>query len=173
MFLKSFSKFKIFDNLRRSLFEISIIIAGIYFLIISNIFKINVVFPVTLLGIITILPFVLEYLNVIIFKKDGEQKQNTFTPKIAGVTGAIYRAFITFGSLPYKAYVSAKAIVITLYRILVSKKHKLEWMTSEEAEKQAKSDVISYKKQMIINLIIGLIQIIYTINIGKMYGIIA
>ena len=37
--LNTLSKYKIFDNLRRSLFEISIIIAGIYFFIISNIFK--------------------------------------------------------------------------------------------------------------------------------------
>lgn len=66
-------------------------------------------FQLHYLELLPILPFILEILNVIIFKKDGEQKQNTFTPKIAGVTGAIYRAFITFGSLPYKAYVSAKS----------------------------------------------------------------
>lgn len=174
--LNLLSKYKIFDNLRRSLFEISIIIAGIYFFIISNIFKINVVFPVTLFGIITILPFILEILNVIIFKKDGEQKQNTFTPKIAGVTGAIYRAFITFGSLPYKAYVSAKAIVITLYRILVSKKHKLEWMTSEEAEKVLKDDIASYYKLMYFNTILGFITLVYFCTkpniLGALIGII-
>ena len=174
--LNLLSKYKIFDNLRRSLFEFSIIIASIYFLIISNILKINVVLPVTLLGIITMLPFILEYLNVIIFKKDGEQKQNTFTPKIAGVTGAIYRAFITFSSLPYKAYVSAKAIVITLYRILVSKKHKLEWMTSEEAEKVLKDDIASYYKLMYFNTILGFITLVYfctKLNIlGAVIGII-
>lgn len=174
--LNLLSKYKIFDNLRRSLFEISIIIAGIYFFIISNILKINVVFPVTLLGIITILPFILEILNVIIFKKDGEQKQNTFTPKIAGVTGAIYRAFITFCSLPYKAYVSAKAIVITLYRILVSKKHKLEWMTSEEAEKVLKDDIASYYKLMYFNTILGFITLVYFCTkpniLGAVIGII-
>lgn len=122
--------------------------------------------------IIPVIPFILELINTIVFKKEGEQKSKTFTPKISGIKGIFLRAFLTIGCLPYKAYVSAKAIAKTLYRINISHKHLLEWMTSEEAEKQAKSDVISYEKQMIINLIIGLIQIIYTINIGKMYGII-
>ena len=38
--------------------------------------------------------------------------------------------------------------------------HLLEWMTSEEAEKQAKTDIISYYKQMIVNIIAGVIAIL-------------
>ena len=41
----------------------------------------------------------------------------------------------------------------------------LEWLTSEEAEKQSKTDLTSYYKQMLINVIIGTIIIIYNINI--------
>ena len=54
---------------------------------------------------------------------------------------------------------SAKAIVKTSYRKNISKKHLLEWMTSEEAEKQAKSSIGSYYNQMAINVLIGLISI--------------
>ena len=39
--LNLLSKYKIFDNLRRSLFEISIIIGIVYFLILQNILKIS------------------------------------------------------------------------------------------------------------------------------------
>ena len=35
----------------------------------------------------------------------------------------------------------------------------LEWMTSEEAEKQAKEDLLSYLKQMLINIVFGIIFI--------------
>ena len=159
--LNMLSKYKIFDNLRRSLFEIFIIIASIYFLIIGNVFEIEVIFPITLLAITAIFPFILEILNSIIFKKDGEQKQNTFTPKIAGVQGAFYRGFLTFSCLPYKAYVSLKAIGITLYRIIISKRHRLEWMTSEEAEKILKDNLSNYYKSMFPNIILGAIFLIY------------
>lgn len=37
--------------------------------------------------------------------------------------------------------------------------HLLEWTTSEEAEKQAKSGLISYYNQMAINVLSGLISI--------------
>ena len=73
--------------------------------------------------------------------------------------GAILRGIITLACLPYKAYVSAKAIIKTLYRVFYSNSHLLEWTTSEEAEKQAKSNLISYYNQMSINVLAGVITI--------------
>ena len=105
----------------------------------------------------TIIPFILEFINYLIFKKNGEQKQKTFTPKITGIKGSFIRGMLTLGCLPYKAYVSLKSILVSSYRVIFSHKHLLEWMTSEEAEKQAKEDLASYIKQMIVNVIIGLI----------------
>lgn len=94
--LNLLSKYKIFDNLRRSLLEISVIICEIYFLILNAIFKLGILKITTILTISIILPFILEILNFIISKKDGEQKQITFTPKIGGYLGAFYRGIITF-----------------------------------------------------------------------------
>ena len=96
---------------------------------------------------------------MIIFKKEGEEKQKTFTPKISGFKGSILRALIILGTMPYKAYVLAKAIIKTIYRKHISKKHLLEWMTSEEAEKQAKTSVISYYNQMAVNVLTGICAI--------------
>ena len=61
--------------------------------------------------------------------------------------------------MPYKAYVSSKAILKTLYRVSIIHKHLLEWTTSEEAEKQAKSGLISYYNQMAMNILAGVIAI--------------
>ena len=55
--------------------------------------------------------------------------------------------------MPYKAYISLKAIGKTLYRILITHKNLLEWTTSEEAEKLSKTDFISYYKSMFINIV--------------------
>ncbi len=165
--LNMLSKYKIFDNLRRSIFEISIMI-GYIFLLIINIFYKKITFGFSIgLTIIVILPFILELLNLIIFKKQGEQKQKTFTPQISGVKGAFFRAVITFGCLPYKAYTSIKAITKTLYRVCITHKNMLEWTTSEEAERQAKTDIWSYLNQMWFNLLSGVIAItigVYRIN---------
>ena len=61
--------------------------------------------------------------------------------------------------MPYKAYVSLKAILKTLYRVVISHKHLLEWTTSEQAEKQAKTDVFSYYNQMAVNVLAGIVSI--------------
>lgn len=108
---------------------------------------------------ISIFPYLLELLNACIFRKEGEEKQKTFTPKISGVRGSLIRAIITLGCLPYKAYVSSKAIGKTLYRRIITHKHLLEWTTSEEAEKQAKSNLAAYYNQMASNVLAGLISI--------------
>ncbi len=157
--LNLLSKYKIFDNLRRSLLEVSIVVAGIYATIIGLLNGRKSTGIIWTLVIVAILPFLLEFLNMLIFKKEGEQKQKNFTPKISGVKGIFLRAVLTLGCLPYKAYMSAKAIIKTSYRKHISKKHLLEWMTSEEAEKQAKSSIGSYYNQMAVNVLIGLISI--------------
>ena len=157
--LNLLSKYKIFDNLRRSFLEISIIIALIYCNIIGAIEQKSIYASVLIMLIAYIFPYILELISKIIFKKEGEEKQKTFEPKISGIKGSIFRSIITLACLPYKAYISAKAIIKTIYRITISKKHLLEWTTSEEAEKQAKSDLISYYNQMAINIIAGFTSI--------------
>ena len=123
--LNLISKYKILDNLRRSMLEISIIIAGIYTIILGNIYQISVKGLIILLSLTMIISQILELLNRCICKKEGEQKQRTFTPQISGIKGIIFRAIITLGCLPYKAYISLKSIIKTIYRKTKSKKHLL------------------------------------------------
>ena len=157
--LNVLSKFKILDNLRRSLFEIFTIFGIVYFFVLGILYGFNSNGIIIFLAITTIFPFLLEIANIIVFKKEGEHKQDTFTPKITGIIGALYRAILTFGCLPFKAYVSFKSIVTSIYRMCISKKNLLEWTTSEEAEKLAKDDIFSYYKIMWFNVIAGLIEI--------------
>ena len=157
--LNSLSKFKIFDNLRRSLFEISIIVLLIW----SVCIKTN--WGICLAIAISIYPFLLDVFSLITSKKEGEKKQKMFTPHITGVKGAVYRAILTLGCLPYKAYVELISICKTIYRLMFSHKHLLEWMTSEEAEKQSKTTVSNYYKMMSVNVILGSISIVLAVAI--------
>ena len=52
-----------------------------------------------------------------------------------------------------------------------SKKHLLEWITSEEAERTAKTDVFSYYKNMSANTLFGILGIavailVQSLNVG-------
>lgn len=166
------SKYKIFDNLRRSLLEFSIIVAMVFASIYGLLNNQKIGYIIWLLIGVSIFPFILEFLNIMIFKKDGEQKQRTFTPKISGIKGIIYKTILTLGGIPYKAYTSVKVIVKTLYRMIFTKKHLLEWLTSEEAEKQAKASLISYYNQMAMNILAGLVVIGLSFLKGNFFAII-
>ena len=158
--LNLLSKYKIFDNLRRSLFEFSILVGLVYINIIKSFYNINISKLSILLVVIVIMPYILELFNYLVGKKEGEEKQKTFTPKISGLKGILLRTVISLGCLPYKAYLSLKAVSKTLYRLIITHKNLLEWTTSEEAEKTAKTDLISYYKNMLINVILGIISLI-------------
>ena len=169
--LNLLSKYKIFDNLRRSLFEISIITGLIYVNILNKIFKINIYGIESILIATLLIPFILEILNYLIGKKEGEEEQKTFTPQITGLKSTILRGFITIGCLPHKAYISIKAILKTLYRVKVTHKHLLEWTTSEEAERLGKTDLTSYYKSMLINVIASIISLIIYLNTFNVFAL--
>ena len=155
--LNLLSKLKIFDNLRRSLLEVTSCIVIIYFIALGIVYNLGMMWNIGFILFINVFPFFIEMLDQIVLKKDGEKKQKMFTPKIDGIPGAIVRGVITIGCLPYKAFVCDVAKWKTVYRMSVSHKHLLEWTTFEEAEKLSKDDIWSYYKMMCINVILGTI----------------
>lgn len=158
--LSILSRYKILDNLIRSLLEPTIVISIIYVSIFKKLFNIKIWPIITLLTVATIIPTILELLNRIIFKKVQETSQKTFTKNISATSAAIQRGIIAIGNLPDKAYFSLNACIKSLRRVFVTKKHLLEWMTAEEAEKNAKKDLKSYYKNMISNVVWGILALL-------------
>ena len=167
--LNYLSKYKILDNLRRSLIEIMVIISLILFVILGKQYCFEI-YPFIIISIIAVvMSNILEIFNTMLVKKEGEYKQKNFSPRVSGYKGIVLRILITIGELPYKTYISFIAIVKTLYRKWISHKNLLEWMTSEEAEKQSKNDVISYIKQMWFNIALGILTIGFALT-NKAFG---
>ena len=159
--INEMGKFKIIDNLRRSLLEITQILSLIILFFINIPNKLSFYLIIFLSIFIDV---IIEFLNAIIFKKEGVKKQASFENKLPGLKLSVVRAFVNFSSIIYKGIVSLKAICITLKRVLKTKDHMLEWTTAEEAEKKAKEDILDFIKEMWINVLVGFILLIFTIN---------
>lgn len=159
--LNILSKYKIFDNLVRSLLEVSSILTIIYMCILDYFYKIKIWPIITTVLIAVLTPTVIDVINKIVFKREGEKRQKTFNKTLSGINASLLRGLFTLATLPDKAYMSANAICKTLYRLKVSKKHMLEWVTAEEAEKMAKKDIKSYYINMAPNIILGILGILY------------
>ena len=171
--LNLLSKYKIFDNLIRAIYPISVMLCFIIACIWHSFEKFNIALVISSLIISVLMPTIISLLDRIIFKKDGEKKQKSFSNKVSSTNATLLRGLIAIAVLPDKAYMMLDAIIRTVYRMRVSKKHLLEWTTAEDAEKQSKNDLKSYYEDMLPNVVIGILALIYSyIHIESGLGIV-
>lgn len=147
--ISKLSKYKIFDNLRRSLVDIFTLI-----LFFCGFFWIPIV--------IMFMPFIIDFLSIIGKDRTSKKKTKNYLPMITGIKGSFYRCLIDYMLLAYKATVYAKAILVTIYRMMISKKHLLEWVTAADAEKMLGNNLKDYLREMIQSPIIGVLLIATT-----------
>lgn len=163
--LNKLSRFKILDNLRRSLVPVFALIL----IIIGLAFKSNISFWVGIIAVI--FPSILDLGNYIVFKKSTPNSffvaNKSITKVIGDLNASILRGLLDFMFLPNKAFITLNAICKSIYRLKISKQNLLEWTTSEEAEKQAKTDLFSYYKNMKANVILGVIGLLVGIYFSK------
>ena len=72
--------------------------------------------------------------------------------------------------IPYQAFLMIDAILITLFRVCISKRNLLEWQSSELVEKNSSNDFIGYLKRMWIAPIMGLL--IFYLSFYSSFGVI-
>lgn len=129
--LCALSKWKIFDNLRRSLVPLSktlFLLLNLAWIPKAYYLWLPFVFFHDLFALLTLLLAVIH--------------QKLLRPKLVLVYKGFFeelsvmleRAFLEFTITPYRAYVASDAIVRTLYRLFISKKNLLHWNTAEAVD---------------------------------------
>lgn len=148
------SKYKIYDNLRRSLLVVASFFMFLFSLIINS--PILMTFNILIIYI----QFLFDILDKIIFRKSTDNRiinaSKNFEFDYSGLIGNFVRTSINFAMLPALAYISLNAIIKTIYRLIIKRKL-LEWITSEDAEKMSSDTLESYYKMMWANLVVGII----------------
>ena len=168
--LNRLSKFKILDNLRRSLLATTSFIAFLlYSLLLIFGTKSYLLIIISLVSIL--MPTILDLINLIVFKKNLDSNfilaGKNIVKVINPIKASALRSTTELILWPYKSYKLLNAVIKTIYRLKISKQNLLEWMTSDEAEKQSKTNLSSYYKEMIANIITSAILIILGIIFGK------
>lgn len=165
--LSILSRWKILDNMRRSLVPVSItfiIVLGLSILPGNSIVWLGY-------AIFTLLiPLIIGLLNYLLAKYYRVQRERINGNLILGIRAASLQILINFIFLPYFSYTMLNAVIKTLYRVYISKKNLLEWVTAADAEKNSKNDLPSYIMRMLpsllcILLILILVPIYKPVNI--------
>ncbi len=174
--LNEISKFKILDNLRRSLLKIFSLILLIFSLFT---FEINKEFSVICFGtsILSIaIMYILDIVNFIVFKESNINgavySHKKFSKDLIGIKLDFLKIFLEISFLPFESYRNLDSIIRSLYR-MTRKKKLLEWVTAEDGEKQCKNDLKNIYKKMFVNIIFGILFLIFSKNfVFKIIGII-
>ena len=126
------SRWKIFDNLRRSVTEPVILL-----LILGSFFAKDAIVWL-LVGLTAIfLPVLLRLYALLGSLRQLRYRYMTFDP--GGIGGAFLHSLFSLAFLPHAAKSAVDAILRTLYRLLISKKNLLQWVTAADADRDQKS----------------------------------
>lgn len=143
--LSLLSKWKMFDNLRRSL---------VYPVMAVIILSSLLLLPKSSSGWIWLSIFslcapILSYFVYLIFVGDYRiyvaKRSATI---ITGLNAILLQVGLMLTFAPYQAFLMANAIIKTLGRVLATKKNLLEWVTAADMELALKNDLPSYYRRM-------------------------
>jgi len=155
--LSGLSKWKIADNIRRSLVPVALTI-----LLLVGWARLNYDWFWTIAVLLIImLPGIISFLWNIFRKKDEFTLRQHITFSISAVTEDFFRNAFMFICLPYEAYYSLDAIVRTSWRMLVTHKKLLEWNPSGNAEHTSDRTLKSAYRSMWFNPFIAGMSFIY------------
>jgi cellobiose phosphorylase len=139
------SRWKIFDNLRRSMnpiLQLSAILFNALLLPEAFYLWVPIVFFNSALCLVMII------LNTLIQKLMRPKLEIVFFDVVNELFNSISEAMISFILMPYRAWIAMDAIVRTLFRLMVSHKHLLQWETAEVSELKVKINLRGYYASM-------------------------
>src|SRR5690625_5291344 len=151
------SKWKILDNLRRSLtpvFLLLFLLAG-WFLLPGS----PLIWTAAVLGI-TAFPIYSSF-TMEIFQRPVRVKWKLYFEKIReNIQVNTIQSITTFLFMPHQAYLSLDAIFRTLWRMYVSRKNLLEWTSASQVERESHDTFRQYWEKMWVNIAWGLLCLI-------------
>jgi len=139
------SRWKLFDNLRRSLVEISLIVflvAGWWFLPGSSA-------RWTLLALLALAAPWIIAIAIAALRPPFDKSWRAYYSAVGrDAATSVAQVALTIAFLPHQAWISLDGIARTLWRLFVSKRHLLEWQSAQHAERRERGTARTTWREM-------------------------
>lgn len=155
--LNKIEKFKIFDNLRRILIRPFLIL-----LMMCSFFIGNPLLSLSISVLVMFLPLFFYIKEIFRIQKRSISSFKHYDSLSFGVSALITRVFIDLITMPYVAYMHLNAMCKSIYRMTISHKKLLNWITAEEAAKTINNKLIKFIQAFKINYVVSIIFIVLT-----------
>ena len=156
--LNGIEKFKIFDNLRRIFINPSLLL-----LLILSLFMGNPLNTFILVLSIISLPIIFYLREIFNIQKRTVASFKHYESLMFGTSALLSRLYINFITIPYMSYMQINAMCKSLYRMFISHKNLLNWVTAEDAAKTINGKLITYLKAFKANYVISFVLILIMI----------
>lgn len=155
--LRQLDRWKIADNLRRSLVPVFSLLSLMLGMLLDN-------KDILWAALVAVLAAVS---HLIITSAAGALKRRRQRVRyhcgvISGFAGQLFQTVIRLILLPYEAWVCLHAIVTALYRMFVSHRRMLAWVTAADSERQSNNTVIQTMKRLWPTVLVAILIAVLT-----------
>jgi cyclic beta-1,2-glucan synthetase len=164
--LSALSRWKLIDNLRRSLVPIAAFLTLLFASLLENPFQFALAFialwtvPVFLTLISSSYDLVRQIFQELFEIGSKQSLWGSIWATISELRRILSLCFYQFVVIPHQACLSIEAIFVTLYRLFVSKANLLEWETAFTAQRRLGADFKSFLKTFALASSICLLAVI-------------
>ncbi len=167
--LPELDRWKLFDNLRRSLVAPSVLIA----LTAAMVMDVPALTVCALLALAGYLSGLLISAAGAFFRHDGSNRARYQSAIVAGLGGAIMRSLTSLTLLPAEGWIQLRAAVTAIYRMAVSKRGLLKWVTSSEAERKHGNTLFVNYRALLACPVLGFFLLLTTPHVlGAAVGVV-
>ncbi|MCK9221749.1 MAG: glycosyl transferase family 36 [Limnochordia bacterium] len=139
------AKWKIFDNLRRSLLPVSTLVLLTTAL---TVFPASAWLLLTILGLVILYPVFSHLVNAFLSLRRGIHFAGHLWTASFDAPSLVRQGLLLITFLPHQAWLMLDAIVRTLFRLTVTKRNLLEWVSAFDAERRRGLTVRGYLARM-------------------------
>ncbi len=157
--LSALSRWKIFDNIRRSLVPIALTL----FLLMGWIALSSSMYWTIALSVIIILPTVITSVWETINKPKDVILKHHLKNSVRNIADISIKTVFKLICIPYEAFTNVLAIMRTLWRIIITRKKLLEWNPSENEENRIKINLFASYSSMWFDPLLSTVVFIYLI----------
>ncbi|MCL2842504.1 MAG: hypothetical protein FWE28_03425 [Oscillospiraceae bacterium] len=154
--LSPVSRWKIFDNLRRSMVPVFTMLAllAAMFISMTSLFWAGVV------AILSPLSALLISSAELMFRRDTGPRVRYHSTIISGFTGGFLETMSQLILLPYHAFICLSGALTALWRMLVSRRNMLAWVTAADTERRMGTGVFYHYYKMFPAVVVALAAIL-------------
>ncbi len=162
--VNTIGRWKIFDNLRRSVLSTSLLVAILFGFICSTTTSgyASPAWYVLAALIVTASPILFFLWDQITHLPRIGKRYRYYMTLLRGMAVVAYRSLVQFALLPKEAWMYTDAIVRSCYRMRFSHKNLLNWVPSDEASKSTKGTLADYVQKFWFNYLCAAVVAVLT-----------